>query len=234
MSDCFSGYHQIFMNKADEEKTSFTTPFGTYCYMRMLEGLCNAGCTFNRMIKKVLGDQLGRNISAYVDDVVVRSKKKEDHIQDLRETFANLRRHGLKLNPEKCVFGVRRGKLLGCMITERGIEANPEKIEAIRRMKPPTTRKGVHKLTGRLASLNRFISKSAEKCLPFFKALKGSGNLEWGEEQAKAFKDLKQYIEKLIVMSSPSEKELLLYISTSGAAVSAALVEERTIEGALT
>jgi len=143
------------------------------------------------MIKKVLGDQLGRNISAYVDDVVVRSKRKEDHIQDLRETFANLRRHGLKLNPEKCVFGVRRGKLLGCMITERGIEANPEKIEAIRRMKPPTTRKGVQKLTGRLASLNRFISKSAEKCLPFFKALKGSGNLEWGEEQAKAFEDLK-------------------------------------------
>jgi len=143
MLDCFSGYHQIFMNKGGEEKTSFTTPFGTYCYIRMPEGLRNAGCTFNRMIKKVLGDQLDRNISAYVDDVVVRSKKKEDHIQDLRETFANLRRHGLKLNPEKCVFSVRRGKLLGCMITERGIDANPEKIAAIRRMKPPTTKKGV-------------------------------------------------------------------------------------------
>ena len=161
------------------------------------------------MIKKVLGDQLGRNISAYVDDVVVRSKKKEVHIQDLRE----LRRHGLKLNPEKCVFGVRRGKLLGCMITERGIEANPEKIEAIRWMKPPTTRKGVQKLTGRLASLNRFISKSEEKCLPFFKALKGSVNMEWGEEQAKAFEDLKQYIEKLAVMSCPSEKAELLFTS---------------------
>ena len=170
------------MNKTDEEKTSFTTPFGTYCYVRMPEGLRNAGCTFNRMIKKVLGDQLARNISAYVDDVVVRSKRKEDHIQDLCETFANLRRHGLKLNPEKCVFGVRRGKLLGCMITEWGIEATPEKIEAIGRMKPPTTRKGVQKLTGRLASLNRFISKSAKKCLPFFKAPKGSGNFEWGEE----------------------------------------------------
>jgi hypothetical protein len=119
--------------------------------------------------------------------VVVRSKKKEDHIQDLRETIANLRRHGLKLNLEKCVFGVRRGKLLGCMIVERGIKANPEKIEAIRQMKPPTTKKGVQKLTSRLASLNRFISMSAEKCLPFFKALKGSGNMEWGEEQAKAF-----------------------------------------------
>ena len=85
----------------------------------MLEGLRNVGCTFNRMIKKVLGNQLDRNVSAYVDDVVVRSRKREDHIQDLRETFANLRRHGLKLNPEKCVFGVQRGKLLGYMITER-------------------------------------------------------------------------------------------------------------------
>ena len=94
------------MHKADEEKTSFTTPFGTYCYVRMPEGFRNAGCTFNRMAKKVLGDQLGRNISAYVDDVVVRSTKKEDHIQDLRETFANLRKHGLKLNPDKCVFDV--------------------------------------------------------------------------------------------------------------------------------
>ena len=97
MLDCFSGYHQIFVNKADEEKTSFTTPFGTYCYVRMPEGLRNAGCTFNKMIKKVLGDQLDRNISTYVDDVVFRNKKKEDHIQDLRETFANLRRHELKL-----------------------------------------------------------------------------------------------------------------------------------------
>ena len=147
------------------------------------------------------------------------------------KTFANLRRHGLKLNPEKCVFGVRRGKLLGCMITERGIEANIEKIEAIRQMQPPNTKKGVQKLKGRLASLNRFISRSAEKCLPFFKALKGSGNFRWGEEQQKAFKALKTYIEKLAIMTSPSEKaELLLYIASSGATVSAALVEECMIK----
>ena len=83
MLDCFSGFHQIFMNKSDEEKTSFTTPFSTYCYVKMPEGLCNAGCTFNRMIKIVLGDQLDKNISTYVDDVVVIYKKREDHIQDL-------------------------------------------------------------------------------------------------------------------------------------------------------
>ena len=97
------------------------------------------------------------------------------------------------------------------MITERGLEANPKKIEAIRRIKPPTTKKGVQKLTGRPALLNRFTSRSAEKCIPFFKALKGSGNMQWGEEQSKAFEALKSYIEELTIMSSPSEKtELLL------------------------
>jgi hypothetical protein len=82
-------------------------------------------------------------VSAYVDDVVVRSQKNSDHIQDLQETFANLWRHGLKPNLEKCVFGVRRGKLLGCIISEQGIEANPQKIEAIRRMKAPKTQREV-------------------------------------------------------------------------------------------
>ena len=143
MLDCFSGYHQIFMKKSDEETTCFTFPFGTYCYVRMPEGLRNVGCTFNRTVAAVLDTQLDRNISAYVDDFVVRSKKCEDPILDLRETFANFRKHGFKFNPEKCVFGVRRGKLLGCMITERGIKANPLKIEAIRRMRPPLTKKEV-------------------------------------------------------------------------------------------
>ena len=119
-------------------------------------------------------------------------KKCEDHISYLRETFANLNKHGLKLNPAKCVFGVRRGKLLRCMITERGIEPNLVMIEAIRRMRPASTKKEVQKLTGLLASLNRFISQSAEKSLPFFKVLKGSENFHWGRGQDKAFEDLKK------------------------------------------
>ena len=99
MLDFFFGYHQIYKKKSDEEKTSFITPFGAYCYVRMPEGLRNARCTFNRTIATVVDTQLYRNISAYVDDVVMRIKKCEDHISDLRETFANLRKHGLKLNP---------------------------------------------------------------------------------------------------------------------------------------
>jgi hypothetical protein len=125
------------MRKWDEDKTRFTTAFGTYCFVRMTEGLRNAGCTFNRIVRMVLETQLDKNVSVSMDDIVVWSQKRGDHIQDHRETFSNLWRHSLKLNLEKCVFGVRRGKFLACMISERGIEANPEKIESIRRMKAP-------------------------------------------------------------------------------------------------
>jgi len=120
------------------------------------------------------------------------------------------------------------------MITEWGIEANPVKIEAIRRMQPPTPKKRVQKLTGQLGSLNRFISRSAEKSLPFFKLLRVSENFSWGPKQDKAFEDLKRYLENLTVLTSPlPEAELLLYIATSHSALSAALVEERVAEGML-
>ena len=102
--DCYSGYHQIWMKKEDESKTSFITPSGTYCYLRMPEGLKNAGGSFSRMTTKVLHSQIGRNVLTYVDDIIVKSTKKENHIADLQETFANFRQAGLKLNPEKCVL----------------------------------------------------------------------------------------------------------------------------------
>jgi hypothetical protein len=134
--DCFSGYHQIWLNKEDE-KTSFTTPFRTYCYTRMLEGLKNTSSTFARMTKAVLGPQLQKNIIAYVDDIVVMSKNEEDHIADLKETFINLREAGLKLNLDKCVFGVSRGKMLGYIIGPKGIWANPKNMKAIISMVEP-------------------------------------------------------------------------------------------------
>jgi hypothetical protein len=111
------------MKKEDELKTSFITPSGTYCYLRMPEGLKNAGGSFSRMTAKVLQSQIGRNVLTYVDDIIVKSTKQENHITDLQETFANFRQAGLKLNPEKCVFGVKKGKFLGCLVSTKGIEA---------------------------------------------------------------------------------------------------------------
>jgi hypothetical protein len=150
--DSYLGYHQIWMKKEDEPKISFITPSGTYCYLWMPEGLKNARESFSRMTAKVLSSQIGRNVLTYVDDIIVKSTKQENHIADLQETSTNFREAGLKLNLEKCVFGVKKGKFLRCLVLTKGIEANPNKIEVILRMEPPSTIKGAQRLTGRLAS----------------------------------------------------------------------------------
>jgi hypothetical protein len=167
------------MKKEDEPKTSFITPNDTYYYLQMLEGLKNAGESFSKMTAKVLHSQIGRNVMTYVDDIIVKSTKQENHIADLQETFSNFKQAGLKLNLEKCVFGVKKGKFLGCLVSTKGIEANP-KIEAILRVEPPNSKKGAQRLAGRLASLNRFISRSGERNLPFFKILKLTEVFQWG------------------------------------------------------
>jgi hypothetical protein len=165
--DCYSDYHQIWMKKEDEPKTSFITPSGTYCYLWMPEGLKNAGGIFSRMTVKVLHSQIGKNVLTYVDDIIVKSMKQENHIADLQETFANFRQTSLKLNLDQCVFGVKKGKFLGCLVSTKGIKANPSKIKTILQMEPPNSKKGAQRLAGRLASLNRFISRLVERNLPF-------------------------------------------------------------------
>jgi hypothetical protein len=230
MLDCFSGYLQIWLRPEDEEKTDFITPFRTYYYLRMPKGLHNTGPTFCRTMKATLKDQVRRNILYYVDDIVVVTRKKENYISGLAETFTNMREAKLKLNPKKCVFGITRGKVLGCLITTKGIEANPDKIRAITQMQPLHRRKDVEKLTGRIASLNRFISKLAERSLPFFTVLRGSARIQWGAEQRKAFESLKSYLEKLPMLSSPEQGQpLILYISVTHAVVIKALVVEKEV-----
>ena len=136
----------------------------------MAEGLHNAGSTFARMATKVFKED--KAIPAYVDDIVVQSKLRQEHIKDLHRAFNNLRNAGLKLNLEKYIFGISKGKMLGCLVSARGIKANPEKIDAILNMEPLTSRKLAQRLAGRLAALNKFISRSAERGLPFFEVLK--------------------------------------------------------------
>jgi hypothetical protein len=139
--NCFLGYHQIWLHREDEEKTSFITSFGMYCYLRMPEGLRNVGPTFYIMMKVALKYQIGINVLSYVDDIIVASKKRASYISDLTKTFTNMREAKLKLNLEKCVFGVMRDKVLGCLVSTKGIEARPDKIKAILQMQPPQTKK---------------------------------------------------------------------------------------------
>ena len=183
--DAFSGYNQIKMDEADQEKTSFVTSQGLFCYEVMPFGLKNAGATYQRLVNHMLRPQIGRNVEVYVDDMLVKSLDEGKHLDDLRETFNTLRRYNMKLNPSKCAFGVASGKFLGFMVSHRGIEVNPKKIEAILDIKPPQNIKEVESLTGRVAALNRFVSKATDKCLPFFKVLKRA--FEWTDECQKAF-----------------------------------------------
>jgi hypothetical protein len=124
----YSGYNQIRLKVQDEDKTTFITPHGVYCYTTMPFGLKNAGATYQRCMQVCPKEQIGCNVEVYVDDIVIKSAKANSLLDDLRETFANLDRYNIKLNPKKCSFGVPTGQLLGYLISERGIEGDPEKI----------------------------------------------------------------------------------------------------------
>jgi hypothetical protein len=137
--DAYSGYNQIRLNVEDEDKTAFITPHGVYCYTTMPFDLRNAGATYQWCMQACLKEQIGRNIEVYVNDIVIKSAKADNLLDDLRETFANLDRYSIKLNPKKCSFGVPTGQLLGYVISKRGIEGNPKMIQAIINMQPPKT-----------------------------------------------------------------------------------------------
>jgi hypothetical protein len=132
--DTFSGYNQIMMDKNDQEKTSFITSRGLFCYKVMPLGLKNTWATYQRLMNRMFHDQIGRNVEVYVDDMLVKSKEENRHLDNLGETFKTLRKYQMKLNPSKCAFGVYSGKFLGFMVLQRGIEANPDKIKAILEM----------------------------------------------------------------------------------------------------
>jgi hypothetical protein len=208
--NCYSGYHQIAIKEEDQEKTAFITLFGTYCYMPMSYGLKNASATYQQAIQKCFKKQLNKNVEAYVDDVVVKTRNSDTLIVDLKETFASLREYQWKLNPNKCFFGVPSGKLLGFIISHHNIEANPKKISAITKMKAPTYIKDVQKLTGCMAALNRFISKLGERGLPFFKLLKHQEKFVWTQEADQALAQLKDFLSKPLVLTVPRKKEQLL------------------------
>jgi hypothetical protein len=167
-----------------------------------------------------------------VDDVVVKTRDSSTLIDDLEETFAPLREYHWKLNPNKCVFGVPSGKLLGFIISQRGIEANPEKISAITSMIAPTSIKDVQKLTGCMAALNRFISRLGERGLPFFKLLKHQEKFAWTPEVDQALAQLKDSLSKPPILTAPHKGEqLLLYLTATTHVVNTTIVVERPEDG---
>ena len=165
--DAYSGYNQICMCPKDEEKMVFTMDRGLYYYKVMPFGLKNVGVTYQRLVNKVFASLIDKTMEVYIDDMLVKSLWKEDHVTDLREMFALLQKYNMKLNPAKCTFRVRSGKFLGFMINNKGIEANPTKVQALLDLQSPKIVKEIQKMIGMIADLSRFVDRLTEKCLLF-------------------------------------------------------------------
>ncbi|XP_058181220.1 uncharacterized protein LOC131299655 [Rhododendron vialii] len=180
--DGFSGYNQILMSPEDREKTTFTMPWGTYCYRVMPFGLKNTGASYQRMATTLLHNMMRKEVEVYVDDMIVKSKEREGHYEALRKFFERIRIYKLRLNPQKCTFKVTAGKMLGFLITQRGIEVDPSKIQAIMEIPPPKTEKEVRSFLGKVQIISRFISKLTDTCEPLFKLLKKGTDFEWNQD----------------------------------------------------
>ncbi|GJR18726.1 reverse transcriptase domain-containing protein [Tanacetum coccineum] len=221
--DAYKGYHQIQMAKEDEEKIAFIMSQGIFCYTKMPFGLRNAGATYQCLVDKAFHRQIGRILEVYVDDLVIKSR--------MEDTFKTLREINMKLNPKKCTFGVEEGMFLGYKVNTKGLKVCPDKVDAVLSLPSPKCLKEVQKLNGKLASLNRFLAKSAEKYLPFFKTLKKcmkKSDFHWTTEAKEVFKQMKQLIAELPMLTAPMEQEeLIVYLARAKEMISVVLMMER-------
>ncbi|XP_027072065.1 uncharacterized protein [Coffea arabica] len=213
-ADCFAGHHQILMAEKDREKTAFITPWGTFCYRVMPFGLKNTGATYQRTMTTLFHDMIHKEMEVYVDDIIIKSMRAEDHLIDLERLFERLRRYDLKLNPAKCAFGVPTGKLLGFIVSKKGIEIDPAKIKAIREMPVPRTQKDVKSFLGKINFIGRFIAQLTHTCEPLFKLLKKNVPLHWSGECQQAFDKIKDYLLHPPVLVPPKPgRPLIMYLS---------------------
>jgi len=225
--DAYSGYNQIPMAASNMNKTAFITDDANYFYRVMPFSLKNVGATYQRLIYKVFSHLMGQCVEGYVDDMVVKSPSHHQHAKDFSAVFSALRQYNLRLNPDKCVFDVDRGKFLGFMLTQRGIEANPEKCKAIIEMSNPTTIKKVQCLIGRLTTISRFLPKLAEQTQPIVQLLKKSTRVTWTDDCEQIFQKLKTTLTSPPILHKPDTRQpLLVYITATDHTVSATLVQE--------
>ena len=214
--DGFSGYNQILMAPEDAEKTSFITEWGTYCYRVMPFGLKNAGATYQRADTTIFHDMMHKDVEVYVDDMIVKSQGRADHLAALQRFFERIRQFRLRLNPKKCTFGVTSGKLLGHIVIERGIEVDPEKTKAILDMPAPRTEKEIRGFLGRLQYISRFIARLTDICEPIFRLLRKNQPTVWNDDCQRAFEKIKECLLSPPVLVPPtSGRPLLLYLSVS-------------------
>nr|KYP34903.1 Retrotransposable element Tf2 [Cajanus cajan] len=229
--DGYSGYNQIYIAKNDVSKTAFRCPgaLGTYEWVVMPFGLKNAGATYQRAMNLIFHDLIEKFMQVYIDDIVIGSKRKVDHIQHLKLSFERMRKHGLKMNPLKCAFGVSAGDFLGFVVHQKGIEIDKNKTRAIMETKPPSNKKELQSLLGKINFLRRFISNLSGKTKVFspLLRLKKEEEFRWDENHQKAFEEIKNYLINPPVMVPPSEGgKLKLYVSANDSTIAGMLSQD--------
>ena len=202
------------MAPEDMEKTTFITQWGTLCYKVIPFGLKNAGATYQRAMVALFHDMIHHEIEVYVDDMIARSQIEEEHLDHLHKLFDMLKTYKLRLNTNKCTFGVRSGKLLGFVVSDKGIQVDPAKVKAIQEMPAPRTEKEVRGFLGRLSYIARFISHMTSTCDPIFKLLKKDQVVKWNDECQSAFERIKEYLQEPPILMPPVEgRPLILYLT---------------------
>ncbi|XP_016172873.1 uncharacterized protein K02A2.6-like [Arachis ipaensis] len=197
------------------------------CYpLPNIDALVDAAAGY-RLMNKIFSELMGKTVEVYVDDILAKTARPDDLLSDLNGVFSSLRQHGMRLNPLKCAFAMEAGKFLGFMITQRGVEANPEKCQAVLQMKSPGCIKDVQRLAGRLTALSRFLGASAARALPFFNLMRKGMTFEWTPACEEAFNHFKEILAAPPVLGKPRAGEpLYLYLSVTEEALAAVLVTE--------
>ena len=224
--DGFSGYNQIQIKPEDQHKTAFICPWGTFAYRKMPFGLKNAGATFQRAMNFAFHD-IKAIVEPYLDDLPAHSRKRIQHPDHLRLIFERCRYYKIRLNPHKCVFCVESGRLLGFIVSSRGIQVDPLKVEAIVNLPPPRTLRQLQSLQGKSNFLRRFIVNYAKITKGFMRLLKQDTPFVWDEPAQLAFEALKKALLSAPLLRPPDySRDFILYLAASESTIGVVLVQE--------
>jgi hypothetical protein len=225
--DGFSGYNQIEVHPDDREKTTFTTPWGTFMYEKMPFGLMNAGATFQRAMDIAFVGEKDRFVLIYLDDITVFSYSHEDHLQHLRKTFLKCRKYGISLNPKKSHFALREGKLLGHIVSADGVKIDPARVEAIQKLSLPRSKKDIQSFLGTINFIRRFIANFVELTKYITCMLRKDSEVKWTEEARHSFESIKKAIMTTPVLISPNfDKDFYIFSFASNDTIAAVLLQK--------
>eukprot|EP00253_Pinus_taeda_P010376 PITA_10376 len=224
--DGFSGYNQVLVHPDDQLKTTFRTKWGTYAYRKMPFGLINVGATFQRAMDIAFKGLVNKAVVIYLDDITVYSKKRGDHLRDLKQIFQRCLRYGISLNPKKSFFALSEGKLLGFIVSKSGIHIEPDRIKEISEISLPHNKKAMQSFLGQINFVKRFVPDFSRIVSPLQTMIKKNSNFRWGLDEHEAFNLIKQAIINAPSLATPNFSEsFILYTFASEKSYAAILTQ---------